>query len=126
MTEAADACCAGLAQDVYDRQVAQLVDLIDLINTDLTRNDRKKLITLCTIDVHARDVVQRLIDERVNSAAAFQWQSQLRYAQHEKTKECQVGVGLRGLNTDAGPVGQANATFAEDRCTVHTKWHANQ
>ena len=80
-------CCV---QDVYDRQVAQLVDLIDLINTDLTKNDRKKLITLCTIDVHARDVVQRLIDERVDSAAAFQWQSQLRYAQHEKTKECQA------------------------------------
>ena len=83
---------------MYDRQVAQLVDLIDLINTDLTKNDRKKLITLCTIDVHARDVVQRLIDERVDSAAAFQWQSQLRYAQHEKTKECQVG-GTRCLSS---------------------------
>ena len=49
---------------------------------------------MCTIDVHARDVVQRLIDERVDSAQCFQWQSQLRYFQNEKTKECQVRGSL--------------------------------
>jgi hypothetical protein len=48
------------------------------------------LITLCTIDVHARDVLGRLIEERVEDATCFQWQSQLRYIQHEKTKKCQV------------------------------------
>jgi dynein heavy chain len=81
-------------QEVYERQVAQLSELIELINGDLSANDRKKLITLCTIDVHARDVVQRLIDERVDSASAFQWQSQLRYCQQEKTKECQARIML--------------------------------
>ena len=74
----------------YDKQVAQLVDLIAVINTNLTKNERKKLITLCTIDVHSRDVVARLMEERVESASCFQWQSQLRYYQNEKTKECQV------------------------------------
>lgn len=71
--------------------MAQLAELITIINGKLTPNERKKLITLCTIDVHARDVVQRLIDERVDSRSAFQWQSQLRYFQHTRTKECQVG-----------------------------------
>lgn len=71
-------------------QVNQLVGLIELINGDLSKLDRKKLITLCTIDVHARDVVQRLIDERVESATCFQWQSQMRYVVSEKTKLCQV------------------------------------
>ena len=74
----------------YDKQVSQLADLIELINGELTNLDRKKLITLCTIDVHARDVVQRLIDERVEDGSCFQWQSQLRYYQNEKTKTCQV------------------------------------
>ena len=74
----------------YDKQVAQLSDLIDLINGELTSLERKKLITLCTIDVHARDVVQRLIDERTEDVSCFQWQSQLRYYQNEKTKRCQV------------------------------------
>ncbi len=81
----------------YDKQVAQLVDLIAVINTNLTKNERKKLITLCTIDVHSRDVVSRLMDERVESASCFQWQSQLRYYQNEKTKECQVPLLTRLL-----------------------------
>lgn len=70
--------------------LSPLSDLIELINGQLSPNDRKKLITLCTIDVHARDVVQRLIDERVDSVQCFQWQSQLRYYQNKKTKECLV------------------------------------
>lgn len=37
--------------------------------------------------------LQRLIDERVENGQCFQWQSQLRYYQNEKTKECQVGRG---------------------------------
>lgn len=77
-------------QEMHAKQVAQLAELIQLINGDLSKGDRKKLITLCTIDVHARDVVQRLIDERIESASAFQWQSQLRYSQHPLTKECMV------------------------------------
>ncbi|KAL6747291.1 flagellar outer dynein arm heavy chain beta [Haematococcus lacustris] len=76
----------------FERQVQQLADLIDEINKPLTSLDRKKLITLCTIDVHARDVVQRLIDERVEDGMCFQWQSQLRYYQNEKTKNCQVNI----------------------------------
>ena len=74
----------------YERQVTQLSELIELITGQLSPNDRKKLVTLCTIDVHARDVVQRLLDERVDNVMAFQWQSQLRYSQHDKTRECQV------------------------------------
>lgn len=76
----------------YERQVQQLADLIDEINKELTNLDRKKLITLCTIDVHARDVVQRLIDERVEDGMCFQWQSQLRYYQNEKSKNSQVNI----------------------------------
>ena len=71
-------------------QVTQLADLIDEINKEQTSLDRKKLITLCTIDVHARDVLTRLIEERVEDGMCFQWQSQLRYSQSEKTKACQV------------------------------------
>ena len=83
-----ESCSA--TQIEYERQVTQLSELIELITGQLSSNDRKKLVTLCTIDVHARDVVQRLLDERVDNVAAFQWQSQLRYSQHDKTRECQV------------------------------------
>lgn len=69
-----------------ERQISQLADLIDEINKQQTNLDRKKLIMLCTIDVHARDVIGRLIEERVEDGMCFQWQSQLRYQQNEKTK----------------------------------------
>lgn len=44
----------------------------------LTKESRAKIITLITIDVHSRDVVQGLIDRRVESNLDFAWQSQLR------------------------------------------------
>ena len=74
----------------WEKQKSQLADLVVEINKPLKKLDRSTLITLCTIDVHARDVLNRLIDERVEDATCFQWQSQLRYLQHERTKKCQV------------------------------------
>ncbi len=32
---------------------------------DLTPGDRQKIMTICTIDVHARDVVAKLISQKV-------------------------------------------------------------
>ena len=75
-----------------ETQINQLSELIDEINKPLSSLDRKKLIMLCTIDVHARDVVGRLIEERVEDGMCFQWQSQLRYQTNEKTKSCQVNI----------------------------------
>jgi dynein heavy chain len=85
-------------RQVYDNQVSQLADLIDEINKDQTKLARTKLITLCTIDVHARDLMHKLIEDRVEDVQCFQWQSQLRYGMAEKTRTCQVGrpgVGSR-------------------------------
>ena len=44
-----------------------------MVNGKLEPLDRKKVLTLCTIDVHARDVCQKLLDERVDYGGAFQW-----------------------------------------------------
>eukprot|EP00904_Undaria_pinnatifida_P003150 jgi/Undpi1/12836/HiC_scaffold_7.g02503.m1 len=57
----------------------RLDGLIKLVQGELTRESRAKIITLITIDVHGRDVVQGLIDRRVESNLDFAWQSQLRY-----------------------------------------------
>ena len=37
-------------------------------------------MTICTIDVHSRDVVSKMIQNKIESAFAFSWQSQLRNA----------------------------------------------
>lgn len=36
---------------------------------DLSPGDRQKIMTICTIDVHARDVVANLISQKVSKYA---------------------------------------------------------
>ena len=102
-------------------QVGQLSGLIELINGELSKLDRKKLITLCTIDVHARDVVQRLIDERVESASCFQWQSQMRYVVSERSGLAQVNVSDAEIAYSweyIGNCGSLCITPLTDRCYI--------
>ncbi|CAM9358663.1 unnamed protein product [Ascophyllum nodosum] len=58
---------------------ARLEGLIKIVQGELTRESRAKVIALITIDVHGRDVVQALIDRKVESNLDFVWQSRLRY-----------------------------------------------
>ena len=57
----------------------RLQELIKLVLGKLNKGDRVKIITIITLDVHARDVVQRLVDEKVEGLEAFLWQQQLRF-----------------------------------------------
>lgn len=66
-------------KDYYKKQVAQLSTLITLLIGELTKQDRQKIMTICTIDVHSRDVVSKMIQGKVEAGSAFQWQSQLRH-----------------------------------------------
>lgn len=58
--------------------------LIDRVRTDLTEEVRTKIITIITIDVHSRDVVEKFCNEKINSAEHFAWQSQLKFYLNEK------------------------------------------
>lgn len=49
-------------------------------------------MTLCTIDVHNRDVVSRLISEKVLSSEAFTWLSQLRHRWDENLDHCFANI----------------------------------
>ena len=41
-------------------------------------------MTVCTIDVHNRDVVAKLMQQKVESSQAFAWLSQLRHKWDEE------------------------------------------
>ena len=60
-------------------QVNQLNSLVNLLVGELSPGDRQKVMTLCTIDVHSRDVLARLVQQKVETSQAFAWQSQLRH-----------------------------------------------
>eukprot|EP00796_Vickermania_ingenoplastis_P004195 gene4195-3033_t len=71
-------------KDLLKNQKSQLDSLIKEVLLERSSCDRKMLVHLITIDVHNRDIVQNMVDERVDSVEAFAWQSQLRYYWDEK------------------------------------------
>ncbi|XP_039947795.1 dynein beta chain, ciliary [Bactrocera tryoni] len=79
-------------KDYNKKQVAQLNNLINILLTDLTPADRQKIMTVCTIDVHSRDVVAKIISAKVELATAFQWQSQLRHRWDLKFDDCFANI----------------------------------
>jgi dynein heavy chain len=79
-------------KDYYKKQISQLSTLITLLIGELTKGDRQKIMTICTVDVHSRDVVSRLIQTKVEMATAFQWQSQLRHRWDVGESDCFANI----------------------------------
>lgn len=79
-------------RDYQKKQISQLSSLIELLLGDLTVGDRQKIMTICTIDVHSRDVVAKMIAQKVESATAFQWQSQLRHRWDVEESDCFANI----------------------------------
>lgn len=55
-------------KEYYKKQVSQLNTLISMLIGQLAPGDRQKVMTICTIDVHARDVVAKMIAQKVGGA----------------------------------------------------------
>ncbi|XP_067164351.1 dynein axonemal heavy chain 17 [Apteryx mantelli] len=79
-------------KDYNKKQINQLNALISLLLGNLTAGDRMKIMTICTIDVHARDVVAKMILAKMESSQAFTWQSQLRHRWDEERKHCYANI----------------------------------
>uniref|UniRef100_A0A452UEK9 Dynein axonemal heavy chain 17 n=1 Tax=Ursus maritimus TaxID=29073 RepID=A0A452UEK9_URSMA len=79
-------------KDYNKKQIGQLNALITLLIGSLSAGDRMKVMTICTIDVHARDVVAKMIAAKVESSQAFTWQSQLRHRWDEEKQHCFANI----------------------------------
>lgn len=56
-------------KEYYKKQVSQLNTLITMLIGQLTPGERQKVMTICTIDVHARDVVAKIIAQKVPASS---------------------------------------------------------
>lgn len=52
---------------VFPLKVIQLNTLIEMLLGELSPGNRQKIMTVCTIDVHARDIVSSLVAQKVYS-----------------------------------------------------------
>ncbi|KAH1168316.1 dynein axonemal heavy chain 1 [Mauremys mutica] len=78
--EVSEALEAGdLSTRLFPQLSAQLSDLVALVRGKLSRMQRTVLSALIVIEVHAKDVAAKLIEENVMSENDFEWISQLRY-----------------------------------------------
>lgn len=65
--------------DYHQKQLKELDDLRELVRGKLTSKARQTLSALIVIEVHARDVVINLLNEKVSDVNDFEWISQLRF-----------------------------------------------
>uniref|UniRef100_A0A3P9B085 Dynein heavy chain 11, axonemal n=1 Tax=Maylandia zebra TaxID=106582 RepID=A0A3P9B085_9CICH len=108
-------------KDYNKKQITQLNLLIHMLLGDLTPGDRQKIMTVCTIDVHARDVVANLITQKVTSGQAFAWLSQLRHRWDEEMRHCYINICDAQFQFSYEYLGNTNRlviTPLTDRCYI--------
>ncbi|XP_072155544.1 dynein beta chain, ciliary isoform X1 [Bemisia tabaci] len=108
-------------KDYQKKQIYQLSTLISLLLGELSKQDRQKIMTICTVDVHSRDVVARLIQQKIETASAFQWQSQLRHRWDDKEKDCFANIcdaQFRYSHEYLGNTPRLVITPLTDRCYI--------
>uniref|UniRef100_A0A668A8S8 Dynein, axonemal, heavy polypeptide 9 like n=1 Tax=Myripristis murdjan TaxID=586833 RepID=A0A668A8S8_9TELE len=108
-------------KDYNRKQITQLNSLIHMLLGDLTPGDRQKIMTVCTIDVHARDVVAKLIAQKVTTGQAFAWLSQLRHRWDDETRHCYINICDAQFQFSYEYLGNTNRlviTPLTDRCYI--------
>ena len=60
-------------KDYLNVILIRLKHLIDRVRTDLSSELRIKIITIITIDVHERDVVDMLVTKKIQDSGSFAW-----------------------------------------------------
>jgi dynein heavy chain len=69
----------GELKNFLDKSNVELNEIIKLVRGELPKMARFTLGALVVIDVHGRDVVSNLINEKISDIADFSWLAQLRY-----------------------------------------------
>ncbi|ORX87336.1 hypothetical protein BCR32DRAFT_215454 [Anaeromyces robustus] len=83
---------------MYDSSVQNLNNLASVVRGDLTKLQRSIFSALITTDVHARDIVQNLIDEECSSSSDFVWSKQLRYYWDVNADTCTIKMSTSVFN----------------------------
>lgn len=90
-----------------------------MVRGPLTRIERSKLVALITIEVHARDVIERMVKTDANSVMDFEWLKQLRFYWDTEEDTCLVRQTNAVINYDyeyLGNSGRLVITPLTDRC----------
>uniref|UniRef100_A0A670KJQ6 Dynein axonemal heavy chain 2 n=1 Tax=Podarcis muralis TaxID=64176 RepID=A0A670KJQ6_PODMU len=113
------------------KQVSMLNKYSEAIRGNLTKIMRLKIVALVTVEVHARDVIERLYKSGLIDVTSFEWLSQLRLYWEKELDDCVI----RQTNTQfaygyeyLGNSGRLVITPLTDRCymTLTTALHLHR
>jgi len=78
----------GAMKENFELIKNRITKLIDRVREDLSSELRVKIITIITIDVHSRDVIEMFVEKKIPSAEHFDWLKQLKfYLENKKEKK---------------------------------------
>ncbi|XP_026578292.1 dynein heavy chain 2, axonemal [Pseudonaja textilis] len=113
------------------KQVSMLNKYSEAIRGSLTKIMRLKIVALVTVEVHARDVIEKLYKSSLLDVTSFEWLSQLRLYWEKDLDDCVI----RQTNTQfaygyeyLGNSGRLVITPLTDRCymTLTTALHLHR
>ncbi|XP_026846886.1 dynein heavy chain 2, axonemal [Drosophila persimilis] len=113
------------------KQIKVLSKLSEMSRKELTKIMRLKVNTLITLEIHGRDVIERMYKANCKDTGHFEWFSQLRFYWHRESELCII----RQTNTEhwygyeyTGNSGRLVITPLTDRCyiTLTTALHLHR
>ncbi|KAG9397278.1 Dynein heavy chain and region D6 of dynein motor [Carpediemonas membranifera] len=110
------------------KQLMLLHKLTQVVRGELTPLDRARFTAIITVEVHSRDVIEKLIKKQVSSERSFDWSSQLRFYLDGDKEQCiiqQTNTTQLYAYEFIGASGRLVITPLTDRCymTLTTAMH---
>lgn len=109
---------------VRKHQVGFINRLTDMVRGILSKVDRKKVVALITMEIHNRDVMDKMIKTKISDPGDFLWMSQLRFifetnvgqfgSCHVKQTNCQLQYSYEYQGNN----GRLVVTPLTDRCVL--------
>lgn len=102
----------------YEKLKSELNEIVTLIRSkEISNLQRITIKALIVIDVHAKDVVDELIQKGVKSDTDFNWLAQLRYYYEDQDVMVRIiNAGVRFANEYLGNSDRLVITPLTDRC----------
>jgi dynein heavy chain len=111
------------------KQVQMLESFSQAVRGKLTGMERAKIVALVTIEVHARDIIDKLFKMGCSSRNVFEWLSQLRfYWEEDDCTVKQTNTSFEYMYEYLGNSGRLVITPLTDRCymTLTTALHLHR
>ena len=75
-----------------EKQKEMLIGLIEIVRGKIDKSVRTKVMCMITLDTHSRDIIEKLVNERVKRPDEFQWQSQLKAYWNTDEGDCELKI----------------------------------